>query len=35
MENQIVLDSKWLDLCNKHALVQFFIDMKKNIDLTL
>jgi hypothetical protein len=39
MENQIVLDSKWVDLCNKHiiwyALVQFFIDMKKNIDLKL
>ena len=34
-----MLDSKWVDLHNEHiiwyALVQFFIAMKKNIDLKL
>ena len=34
-----MLDSKWVDLHNEHiiwyALVQFFIAMKKNIDLNL
>jgi len=39
IENQIVLDSKWVDLHNEHiiwyALVQFFTALKKYIDLKL